>query len=149
MFGKSGKENGPERPRRGGGVVSVIGGDAVISGDIEAADGLKIDGRIQGDVRCGSLDQGAEGTIAGNIVADEARLAGLVDGTVSVKTLVLEASARITGDVTYETLTIASGARVEGRFAHRDSGAGLTPGEQRKKASGATDVSELFSQAAE
>jgi cytoskeletal protein CcmA (bactofilin family) len=149
MFSKSGKDGtAPERPRRGGGIVSVIGDDAVITGNITAADGLRIDGRIEGDVRCGALEQGPGGTIVGNIAAEQARLAGLVDGTVDVRILVLEGSARITGDVTYETLTIASGARVEGRFSHRDpAAASARPGggvELRREA-----ATELFAQAAE
>lgn len=107
-----------ERPKRGG-VVSVIGADVVITGDIAAADELRVDGRIEGNVRCGSLEQGAGGTIVGDIEAERARLAGNVEGKVSVGELVLESGARISGDVSYDNLSIAPGARVDGRFAHR------------------------------
>lgn len=149
MFSKgNGKSAAPERPRRSGGIVSVLGDDAVITGDIAAEDGLRIDGRIEGNVRCGALEQGPGGTIVGNIVAEQARLAGLVDGMVDVRILVLEGSARITGDVTYETLTIASGARVEGRFSHREPAAASARkgggAEPRREA-----AVELFAQAAE
>lgn len=119
MFSKDKKTNAPgERPRRGG-VVSVIGAEMVITGDIQAADSLRVDGRIEGNVRCSTLDQGAGGTIVGDVEAESARLAGSIEGKVSVGELVLEAGARISGDVSYDSLSIAPGARVEGRFAHR------------------------------
>lgn len=105
-------------PGRGGG-FSVIGADAVVAGNLVTSENVQLNGRIEGDLRCGTLDQRQSGTIVGNIVAEEARLAGLVDGTVSAGLLILEPSARVTGDVSYETLSIEGGARVEGRFAHK------------------------------
>lgn len=121
MFNKHRKEApaAPVKAARRGGSFSVIGADVVIKGDLVTAENLQVNGRIEGDVHCGVLHQGSGGIISGNIVAEEARLAGLVDGTVSAGLLILEPSARVTGDVSYETLSIESGARVEGRFAHR------------------------------
>lgn len=101
--------------------VSVIGGDVVVSGDISAVDELRLDGRVEGNVRCGALNQGVNGAIRGDIVADQARLAGLVDGAVTARALVLEPSARVTGNVSYETLDIAGGARIDGRLSHRQA----------------------------
>jgi cytoskeletal protein CcmA (bactofilin family) len=98
---------------------SVIGPDVVVTGDLTTGENLQVSGRIDGDVRCAELHQAANGAIAGNIVAVEARLAGLVDGTVTAGTVVLEASARVTGEVCYTTLSIESGARVDGRFEYR------------------------------
>src|SRR3546814_17482913 len=69
------------------------------------------------------LSQGESGTIAGNIVTEEARLAGLVDGTVTAQRLILGPTARITGDVSYEILSIEPGARIDGRFARREGAA--------------------------
>ena len=67
------------------------------------------------------LIQGGEGIIAGYIHAEDARLAGTVEGTVSARTLIVEASARILGDVAYETISIEAGAQIEGRLARRAS----------------------------
>lgn len=135
MFNSAKKDAGAgaTRPAKRGTGFSVIGADVVITGDLATAENLQVNGRIAGDVRCGALHQGEGGTITGNITADEARLAGLVDGTVTARLLILEPSARVTGDATYETLCIESGARVDGRFAHREgAGAGTAhrhPGE--------------------
>jgi cytoskeletal protein CcmA (bactofilin family) len=105
----------------GDGTFSFIGPEVVITGDIATPGQLHIDGKVVGDVQCGSLSQGESGSIAGNIKADDAKLAGLIDGAVSAGTLLLESSSRITGDVLYETLTVATGAQVDGRFKRRQS----------------------------
>jgi cytoskeletal protein CcmA (bactofilin family) len=55
-------------------------------------------------------------------VAESAKLAGKVEGSIVARDLVIHASARITGDVTYENLTIEQGSEVDGRFAHRRAG---------------------------
>ena len=109
----------PPRQARSTGSFSVIGADVVIAGDVSTAENLQVNGRIEGDVRCSGLIQGSSGTIVGNIYAGEARLAGLVDGMVTARVLMLDPSARVTGDVVYETLSIESGAQIEGRFARR------------------------------
>jgi cytoskeletal protein CcmA (bactofilin family) len=109
----------PRNGKSGPPGLSFFGDEVVVSGDVTTSAQLHVDGRIEGDVRCGQLCQGASGTIAGNIVADEARIAGLVEGTVNARTLVIETSGRVTGDVTYETITIAAGAQVDGRLARR------------------------------
>jgi cytoskeletal protein CcmA (bactofilin family) len=105
-----------------GGEPSRIGAEAVISGDIETSGRLAIDGKVIGNIRCAGLSQSESGAVHGNIVAEEAKLAGLVDGGVEAGSLILDATARITGDVIYETLSVARGAEVEGRFRRRRQG---------------------------
>ncbi|HEY0113547.1 MAG TPA: polymer-forming cytoskeletal protein [Allosphingosinicella sp.] len=104
---------------KGAATISFIGSEASVTGDVLTSGELRLDGKVTGDVRCGSLTLGESGEVRGNIQAGEARLAGLVDGAVEAGTLALEASARITGDILYESLSIASGAEVEGRFKRR------------------------------
>lgn len=152
MFGKALRENG-DKARRGA-TVSVIGADMEVSGDVSTDDELRVDGRIDGNVRCGTLDLGEGGAIAGDIAAEEARLAGTVHGRVDARVVVLEAGARVTGDVRYESLAIAAGARVDGRLGHRDKDAAAqapvrsAPRARAAKGSGGA-VAELFPQAAE
>ena len=134
--------------------LSFIGPEVVVSGDLATGAQLHVDGRIDGHVRCAQLCQGNTGIIAGDIVADEARLAGTVEGTVDARTVVIEASARIAGDIAYETITIAAGARIDGRLARRDALASggatsavliATPAESAK--ADGRGGSELFAQA--
>jgi cytoskeletal protein CcmA (bactofilin family) len=98
---------------------SILGADVHIKGDVSATVDIHIDGNIEGDLTCANLVQGEGSEIKGVIKAESARLSGLVDGSIEVRDLTIERSARITGDVTYENLTIAPGGHVEGRFTHR------------------------------
>lgn len=119
MFSRKDSKPGA-RPARGTQTgLSFIGPEVVIDGDLATSAQLHVDGRINGHVRCGQLCQGEGGAIAGDIVAEEARIAGLVEGTVDAGILVVEATGRIAGDVTYETISIAAGARIDGRLARR------------------------------
>jgi len=120
MFLKGGKAAGG--PGQGGAAFSYIGSEVTVTGDIATTSELHVDGKVLGDVSCGALTQGESGEVRGNIKAGEARLAGLVDGSVEAGTLSLEASARVTGDVLYESLSVAAGADVEGRFKRRRGG---------------------------
>jgi cytoskeletal protein CcmA (bactofilin family) len=105
-----------------GHTFSIIASDVEIIGNLNARVDLHIDGRVQGDVTCGSLVQGEGSMIAGKVTAASARLSGQVEGSIEAGELVIEASARISGDVTYENLTIAPGGQVEGKFKHKSSG---------------------------
>lgn len=96
---------------------SVFGSDVVVKGDISASADLHIDGRIEGDIKCASLVQGEGSEIAGAVIAESARLAGRVNGSITARELVILKSAVIEGDVHYDALTIEQGAQVDGRFA--------------------------------
>jgi cytoskeletal protein CcmA (bactofilin family) len=109
----------PKASRSGPPGLSFIGPEVLVSGDLATDAQLHVDGRIDGNVRCSQLVQGEAGIIAGNINAEEARIAGTVEGQVNVRTLFVEAGAKILGDVTYETLSIDAGAQIEGRLARR------------------------------
>lgn len=104
----------------GSSTFSVLGADVAIKGDISAKTDLHIDGRVDGDIGCTSLVQGEGSEITGTVVAETARLAGRVRGSITAGQLVILKSARIEGDVFYDALTIEQGATVEGKFAHRE-----------------------------
>ncbi|AMU94187.1 cell shape determination protein CcmA [Sphingopyxis terrae subsp. terrae NBRC 15098] len=106
---------------------SIIGSDVVITGNVSASVDLHVDGKIEGDLKCANLVQGEASEIKGGVVAETAKLAGLVDGSIEAKTLIIHASARITGDVTYETITIENGGKVDGKLSHRRAGAAKAP----------------------
>jgi len=102
-----------------GSTFSVFGADTAIKGDVSAKADLHVDGRIEGDVACTSLVQGDRSEIVGSIVAETARLAGTLRGSITAGELVILKTARIHGDVHYDALTIEQGAQVDGRFAPR------------------------------
>jgi cytoskeletal protein CcmA (bactofilin family) len=98
---------------------SVFGADISITGDVRAEAELHVDGRIEGDITCATLVQGPQSEVVGAVVAETARLAGRVRGSITAGELVILKSAKIEGDVHYDSLTIEQGAEVDGRLAHR------------------------------
>lgn len=122
MFGQA---KGDERKSaRRSKSFSVIGSDVIITGDLATGSNLQVDGTINGNVRCGALHQSASSAISGDIEAEEAQLAGLVDGKVEATLVFLQSGARVTGDIVYQNLCVESGARIEGQLRHRDSAPG-------------------------
>ena len=123
MFNKN------ERPatRSGNGTMSFLGAEVTVTGNIEGQGNLHIDGRVDGDVTCATLIVGNNGQVNGNITADDAKIAGTINGTVAAKVLTIEASARITGDLSYDSVSVETGAQVDGRVKRltRDEPAGL------------------------
>ncbi len=107
--------------RHSGHTFSMIASDVEIVGNLSARVDLHIDGKVQGDVSCGSLVQGESSVITGKVIAETARLSGKVEGSIQATELIIEASARISGDVIYENLTIAPGGQVEGKFKHKSA----------------------------
>lgn len=100
-----------------GSTFSVIGADVTITGNLSASADLHIDGSVLGDITCASLVQGEKSSISGVVIAETARLAGKVTGSITARELVILKTARIEGDVHYDALTIEQGAEVDGRFA--------------------------------
>lgn len=125
MFSKSSKSPRPGSPMSATGAkhtpFSLIGGDVTISGNLSASVDLHVDGVVEGDISCAALVQGPDSRICGHVTAQSARLAGLVDGSITAEELVVESTARITGDVRYERITIEPGSRIEGHFTHKDN----------------------------
>lgn len=102
-----------------GSTFSVLGPDIAINGDLAAKLDLHLDGRIDGNVHCAGLVQGEASEVTGAIVAQSARVAGTIKGSITAEALVILKTARIEGDVTYGTLTIEEGAQVDGKFTSR------------------------------
>lgn len=102
-----------------GSTFSVLGPDIAISGNLAAKMDLHVDGRIDGDISCAALIQGEASEVTGAVVAESARIAGRIKGSISAGVLVIQKTARIEGDVAYGSLTIEEGAQVDGKFTHR------------------------------
>ena len=124
MFGR---DQGTASRSSGAGNLSFLGSELTVTGNISGGGDLHVDGRVDGDVGCGSITLGKSGQINGNIVATQAKIAGTVNGTVAAQTLTIEATARITGDLSYDSVSVETGAQVEGRVKRltRDEPSGL------------------------
>ena len=106
---------------------SIIGSDVTITGNISTGGELQLDGSIDGDLVCGSLVMGEEGSVRGTIKADSVVIRGAVRGEVRARAVRLEASSVIEGDVYHETLAVEAGAKLTGQFSYTAKGTEVTP----------------------
>ena len=110
-------------------IVSLIGENTEINGDLRFASGLHVDGIIRGNIVAEDNDKSVlslseQGMIEGEIHAPYNIINGTVNGNVhSSEHIELKSSARITGDVYYNMLEMSGGAQVSGRLIHTRAGA--------------------------
>ena len=111
----------PNNSAMAGSTFSVLGPDIAITGDLTAKMDLHLDGKIDGNIRCAGLVQGEASEVTGAVVADSARVAGRIKGSITAETLVILKTARIEGDISYGALTVEEGAQVDGKFMRRNA----------------------------
>ncbi len=93
---------------------SFISADTTVTGDIESAGDISVEGSVEGNVTCRTLSLRGEPTITGDVHADAVHVCGRFMGALRAKKVVLTKAARMTGDIYYETLEIKEGAEFEG-----------------------------------
>lgn len=115
MFGRKGSK--PESR-----IDCLIGAGTTIEGDITFTGGLRVDGRVRGNV---AASDGKPGTL---VLSEQAQIEGevrvsyvVINGTLvgpihSAEYIELQSKANVTGDVYYKTLEIQLGAVLQGRL---------------------------------
>jgi cytoskeletal protein CcmA (bactofilin family) len=123
------------KPVRNQEIGSLIGSGTTVTGDIEFAGGLRIDGTVRGAVRCVQGEKGGllvvseHGHVQGEVRAAHLVVGGRIDGPVTAASLIeLQPKARVKGDVRYRALEMHHGAVVEGMMVF------LTPEDARQEA---------------
>ena len=101
-------------------IRSLVGEGTVVQGNLRFAEGLRIDGEVQGDVVAvgdgrSLLVISENARVLGKVKAGHVIISGEVRGPVHAEELLeLQPKARIVGDVHYEIIEVHQGARVEG-----------------------------------
>jgi cytoskeletal protein CcmA (bactofilin family) len=107
-------------------IGTVIGQDTQVSGNLNFAGGLHLDGRIVGNVSGqgdgqSTLVVSEHGVIEGDVRVDNLILGGTVRGDVYAREHAeLATDAKVTGTVYYKLLEMAMGAEVNGQLVHED-----------------------------
>lgn len=116
----SGKK--PSSPKE---IGSLIGAGTQVIGDVVFVGGLRIDGHVQGAVRCKEGDKGGmlviseTGVVEGEVCSAHLVVAGRINGPVFASELVeLQPKARVNGNVRYRALEMHHGAVVDGQLSH-------------------------------
>ena len=109
-------------------IECLIGAGTTVEGSIIFSGGLRVDGRVHGDViaaddKPGTLVLSEQAQIEGEIRVSHVVINGTVIGPVHAAEYVeLQPKANVTGDVHYRTLEIQLGAVVQGRLVYESEG---------------------------
>ncbi|HIA73455.1 MAG TPA: polymer-forming cytoskeletal protein [Gemmatimonadetes bacterium] len=114
---RSGDKTSPES------VISIIGPGMTVVGDCETEGSIRIEGRVNGNVRAGkAVVVGRDAWVKGDITTQDAVLSGRVTGIILAGSrLELQATCRIEGDVHARRLQLQEGAILNGTVNMRDS----------------------------
>jgi len=95
---------------------NIIAKGTTLSGDLETFGNLRIEGKLKGNIKSKSkVAFGQSSEVDGNVLAQNAEIAGHVSGTVEIsETLVLKASSVIDGDIITDKLIVEAGAVFNG-----------------------------------
>ena len=122
MFGKKNRKNTIEVSK----LSSLIADNVVVVGDVLFSGGLRVDGRIEGNV-LGKPDEQSlvvlsrKGCVVGRVHAFDAVINGAISGDLEVEHfLELQAGAKVSGNIIYRQLQMECGATIEGKLVRRD-----------------------------
>jgi cytoskeletal protein CcmA (bactofilin family) len=121
MFGS--KSNKPQSR-----IDCLIGATTAVDGNLTFSGGLRVDGRVRGNVvaadgESGTLVVSEDAHIEGEIRVSHVVINGSVIGSVHASEYVeLQPKANVTGDVHYKAIEMHLGAVVQGRLSHQGEG---------------------------
>ena len=92
--------------------INLLGPGTVVKGDIQSDGDFRIDGILNGSIRCtGKVVIGVTGKVEGEVTCTGLDVSGQVEGTVSVGELLsLKSTARLKGEISATKLSIEPGA---------------------------------------
>lgn len=96
---------------------TIIADDVEITGSIKCSGGVKLSGKLNGDLVCAGevlVEKGA--AIKGNVAAASIVVLGMVKGNISAKERIeLKGAARVAGDIKAKRLVVEEGVTLVGK----------------------------------
>ncbi len=113
-----------------GDVVSIIGPGMKVVGDCTSDGTIRVEGQIEGSVKAAkSVVIGKEGVVLGDVVTQDAIVAGRVNGSISADSRIeLQATCRIQGDIRSRRIKLDEGGQVDGQLHMGGQGEGKPVG---------------------
>ena len=99
------------RPHNG---PSILGAALTVTGQLQSAGDIQIEGKVEGDIRGHVVGIGSTAVIKGTVFGDVVESAGTIVGKIEARKAILMATARMLGDVVHQTLQIVPGAFFNG-----------------------------------
>ena len=94
------------------GSVSVISDEITITGTVTSSGNLIINGNVDGEINCESLEIGPSGVVTGIVKAGQCNLAGKLEGKLSARTVNILSTGDLNGRLSYGKLEIETGANI-------------------------------------
>ncbi len=98
----------------------VLGRRVIIAGTLSYDGEVVLGGRIEGDVRCRSLEIAERGSVDGDIVAERVVVLGEVAGSIYANEIVLKTACTVSGEIYHRNLVLEDGCFFEGQ-SRRDA----------------------------
>jgi cytoskeletal protein CcmA (bactofilin family) len=95
-------------------IVSTFGTGMLITGNIVCPGALQIFGRVNGEIQASHLTVCEGAKVEGKIIAQEAVVQGVFNGTIHANTVKLQGTAKVDGEVFNKSLTIDPNVQFEG-----------------------------------
>ncbi|WP_165837487.1 bactofilin family protein [Zavarzinia aquatilis] len=130
------RETKPKTSGRRGEAISrpsILAEGLSVTGNIETAGDLQIDGTVVGDIACRTLTLGEDGLVKGAIAAETIHVRGRIEGRIDAAVVELAASAIVVGDILHDSVGVEAGASIEGHLKRRHK---AKPAAEEKPAEG-------------
>ncbi|MBT3191643.1 MAG: polymer-forming cytoskeletal protein [Verrucomicrobia bacterium] len=103
---------------------TVIGEDVEISGNVKCENDIKLNGKLNGDLTCGSQAMiGNTSAVKGNMTVETVSIMGQINGNITAKDKIeLKSTARLHGDIRAKRLTVEDGVTFVGKVEVNPAG---------------------------
>jgi cytoskeletal protein CcmA (bactofilin family) len=96
-------------------VETIIGEKSTVRGEVEIKGTLRVDGKIEGNIRSDWVVIGPKGVVKGDILASGVAVGGVIEGNINSKEAVeIKNKGRVSGDITTPKLVIMEGGIFDG-----------------------------------
>lgn len=104
-------------------VDTLLGVNTVFEGNIESQGTVRVDGKVKGDLKVsGDVFVGNNGSISGNVFANNVHLAGTIDGNIhAAGVLRILSTARLYGDIQVHSFVADEGGIFQGKCSMIDA----------------------------
>lgn len=113
---------------------TIIAEDVEIVGTIKCAGGIRLDGKLAGDLACqGNAVVGKTASIKGNIAAESVSVEGQISGNITAKDRIeMKSTAHVNGDIRSKRLTVEDGVTFVGKSEVNPSGSASQRSQESK-----------------
>lgn len=121
-------------PSRG---LNTVNEGTTLTGDLDAQSDIRIDGIINGDLRCkAKVIVGPKGKIKGTVQCESAVIEGTFDGKLQVRdSLIIKETANIVGEVITKNIAMSAGCQFDGTLSTKTTKLSSNPGSDKTSSS--------------